>query len=181
MYIPSLPPLYRYLVATAIHIGIGTAFIHGFCMVYYLLTLICVGILGHSPTSWPPMFDNPWISQSLHEFWAKRWHQILRRTFLVYGGYPCQFLIGRTGLLFGAFIASGLFHECAMYTMGRGWDNRVIFFFACQGFGILFEKLLKKITGKKVDGWLGTAWVYFCIMILGQPCGERLKHNVISN
>lgn len=178
MFFSSLSPFYRYVVSTAIHIATGTAFIHGFCMVYYLVTVICVGIMGDSPKSWPPLFDNPWISESLHEFWAKRWHQILRRTFLVFGGFPCQYIFGKFGLLFGAFIASGLFHECAMYAMGRGWDDRVLLFFLGQGIAILLERTWRLVTGRRVGGWAGRVWVYFCIMILGQSCSEpQISHS----
>ena len=37
--------------------------------------------LGSSPVSWPPMFDRPFQSVSLADFWSRRWHAIFRRVF----------------------------------------------------------------------------------------------------
>lgn len=172
MFFQNIPPFSRYVVSTAIHLATGTAFIAGFSMVYDLTTLLCVGLLRHEPSSWPPILDNPWISHSLHEFWAKRWHQLLRQTFLVFGGYPGQFLFGKLGLVVGTFIASGLYHECAMYAMGRGWDWRVITFFAFQGVAVILERVWRVVTGRRVGGWPGRIWVYFCIFVMGQQCGK---------
>ena len=67
-----------------------------------------------SKQDWPPIFDNPWASQSLHELWGKRWHQLLRRTFLVCGGYPGYWIAGNTGMILGSFFASGMFHQIYM-------------------------------------------------------------------
>lgn len=172
IFFPGLPPLSRYFLSTCIHVATGTAFIAGFDMVYDLIVLFCVGVLGHVPSSWPPVMHNPWAAQSLHEFWAKRWHQLLRHTFLIYGGYPGYFVAGKAGLLIGTFLASGLYHECSMYSMGRGWDNRPIIFFLIQAIAILLEKLWRNVTGRRVKGIWGRSWVYFCIMVLGQQCGE---------
>lgn len=172
MFLPSLPPLQRYLLSTCVHVATGTAFIAGFSMVYDLVLLFSVGLLGHSPSSWPPVMENPWLATSIHEFWSKRWHQLLRHTFLVYGGYPGYFFLGRTGLLLGTFLALGLYHECAMYTMGRGWDIRPIIFFELQAIAVMLEKVWRRMAGKRVGGWPGIVWVYFCIMVLGQPCGK---------
>ncbi|KLO11802.1 hypothetical protein SCHPADRAFT_830503 [Schizopora paradoxa] len=170
MFLPWLPPLQRYALSTAIHFASGFALLTGFRMCYDLCTLIAVTALGHEPTSWPPPFENPWISTSLTEFWAKRWHQFLRQTFVVFGGHPGMWLGGRVGMVLGTFLASGLYHECAMVAMGREWDNTVPFFFALQGVCILLERAWKKLTGKRVGGWPGTLWVYFVIIVVGQPC-----------
>ncbi|TDL23297.1 hypothetical protein BD410DRAFT_747373 [Rickenella mellea] len=170
IFLPTLPPLYRYTVSTAIHIATGTAFIAGFGMVYDIITLIAVGLFGHKLSSWPPVFDNPWVSESLHEYWAKRWHQLLRQTFLVYGGYPGLLIGGKFGLVIGTFLASGFYHECAAYAMGRPWEWRPIIFFLLQGCCIILERVWRQVTGRRVGGWAGTAWVYFCIMVLGQIC-----------
>ncbi|KDQ62485.1 hypothetical protein JAAARDRAFT_149394 [Jaapia argillacea MUCL 33604] len=164
-------PLYqRYALSTAIHILTGSCILSGFIMVYDLLTLIDVGLLRHSPLSWPPIVENPWGTHSLHEFWAKRWHQILRQTFMVYGGIPGKWIAGNPGMVVGMFLASGMYHEYAIDTMGRGLDHRVTFFFCLQGVMMFLERFWRKFTGKRVEGWPGTIWVYFVIMVLGQPC-----------
>lgn len=174
-----LPPVQRYIVSTILHITTGIAFMAGFEMVYAISTLVGVGILHQSPLLWPPFLDHPFSSESLSEFWAKRWHQVLRRVFVVFGGYPAFWLgswvstdVAKASMLFGVFIASGLFHELTTYTMGGGFDNNIAFFFLWHAFAVLGERLWYKVTGRRVRGWIGLLWVYFCIMILGQPCGE---------
>ncbi|KAI0031067.1 hypothetical protein K488DRAFT_79290 [Vararia minispora EC-137] len=169
IFLPNLPPPQRYAVSTLIHFSTGCALLAGFGMVYDLCTLLAVGLLHHLPTSWPPVLDNPWVAQSLHEFWSRRWHQLLRQTFLVFGGWPGAAIAGDVGLVIGTFFASGMFHECTMYAMGREWDWRVPLFFVLQGFSVIGERVWRIVTGRRVDGWLGTLWVYIDIVVFGQP------------
>ena len=172
IFFPDVPQPTRFLLSTAIHILTGSALVAGFGMVYDLLTLLAVAVLGHSPAAWPPVMDSPWAAQSLHEFWAKRWHQLFRQTFLVFGGIPGRKVAGDVGLVLGTFLASGLFHECTILAMGGGWDSRVPLFFLLQGGSVLGERIWKRVTGRRVDGFLGRLWVYFDIIILGQPLGS---------
>lgn len=172
IFFSTLPLSVRYLVSTAIHTFTGIALVAGFSMVYDLITLFAVAVLDHSPSSWPPVMEQPWAAQSLHEFWAKRWHQLLRQTFLVFGGIPGRKIGGDVGLVLGTFLASGLFHECTILAMGREWDSRVPLFFLLQGGSVIGERVWKKVTGRRVDGPLGRLWVYFDIIILGQPLGS---------
>ena len=175
-----LPTVQRYAVSTTIHLMTGTMLLSGFETVYALMTLIGVGLFHQSPLLWPPPLDHPFSSDSLTAFWAKRWHQLLRRLFVIFGGYPGYWIgawiskeFAKVTMLFGVFTASGLYHELTTYTMGRGFDNNVTLFFVFQAVAALGERVWYKTTGKKVEGWIGLLWVYFCIMVLGQPCGEH--------
>lgn len=172
MFYSQLSIPLRYIVSTTIHILTGSALLAGFGMVYDLITLVAVVFFNSSLRSWPPVMDNPWISESMHEFWAKRWHQLLRQTFLVFGGYPGRLIAGSWGMVFGTFLASGLFHECAMYAMNRGYDHSATMFFAAQGPVLVFERLWRRATGKRVGGWIGRSWVYFIMFIAAQPMGK---------
>ncbi|KAG9315803.1 hypothetical protein JVU11DRAFT_3452 [Chiua virens] len=116
---PNLPILQRYLLSTAIHLGTGTCLIAGFEMIHGSATLLALVALSSSPEVWPPVMDNPWISDSLHVFWAKRWHQVLRQTFFIYGGFPGKWLAGDIGMLFGTFFASGMFTNVQHIYWGR--------------------------------------------------------------
>jgi hypothetical protein len=107
----------------------------------------------------------------MHAFWSKRWHQLFRQTFMVVGGYPGKRIAGDVGMVFGVFIASGLYHECGMYAMGRGFDHTVIVFFALQGPLLILERLWRHFTGRRVRGWMGRFWVYFILFIVAQPMG----------
>ena len=169
---PELPFLQRYVLSTVIHIATGSYILSGFQLFYSdLPTLIGVGLLSHEPSSWPPVVDNPWQSDSLHVLWSKRWHQLLRETFFVYGGFVGGFLAGSLGTLFGTFFGSGLYHEATAYALGRGFDCRGIYFFVLQAPLLLLERMWVHITGHRVSGIYGRLWVYFCIIILGQPLG----------
>ncbi|KAI0747967.1 hypothetical protein C8Q80DRAFT_1169337 [Daedaleopsis nitida] len=168
----DLPPIPRYTVSTALHICAGLFVIFGLSMGYNVLSLVAVGFFHQSPSLWPPFHDEPWRVSSLHEFWSKRWHQALRHTFLVYGGYPGRWLAGDIGMLLGTFLASGLFHEVGLYLGGETMDVRVIWFFLVQPFGILAEKSYRVITGKRVGGWLGWTWAVIFIVGFGQVCTD---------
>ncbi|KAG2066440.1 hypothetical protein BDR04DRAFT_1106624 [Suillus decipiens] len=165
----ELPFFYRYTLSTAIHVATGSCILAGFTLFYDLITIFAVLLLGSSPSAWPPVLDHPWQSDSLHIFWSKRWHQILREIFFVFGGFFGKIIAGKIGMLFGTFIGSGLYHECAAYALGRGFDTIVPLFFALQAPLLLCEKAWRKYTGYRVGGLYGRLWVYFCIIILGQP------------
>ncbi|KAJ3751675.1 hypothetical protein EV360DRAFT_89488 [Lentinula raphanica] len=169
MFYQDLPLPQRYLVSTTIHMLTGSALLSGFYMVYDLIALVAVWGCNDSPSSWPPVMDNPWTADSMHVFWAKRWHQLLKRTFVVYGGIPGAWIAGNIGALLGTFVASGLFHELAIYAMGRGFDPVVPLFFALQGPVLLLERLWRVVTGKRVGGWIGRLWVYLIMFVLAQP------------
>jgi len=154
--------LCRYVLA-------GSALLAGFGMAYDFNSVIAITFFESSPSSWPPVVDHPWGADSMHAFWSMHWHQLLRRTFMVFGGYPGKWLAGNTGMVLGAFVASGLFHECAMYSMARGFDHRGVTFFAIQGPFLIGERLWRKVSGRRVAGWSGRLWVYFCMFILAQP------------
>ncbi|KAI5988974.1 hypothetical protein EDD15DRAFT_2285592 [Pisolithus albus] len=165
---PELPILPRYILSTAVHIATGCMFM-GFDLLYDLFALVGVGLLYHDPSSWPPLMDHPWKSDSLHEFWAKRWHQVLRETFLVCGGSIGGAVAGNLGVVFGTFIGSGLFHELTVCSCGQGFDPQGMLFFVQQAPLLVLEKLWRHFTGYPVQGIYGRLWVYFCIVILGRP------------
>ncbi|KAI0071667.1 hypothetical protein K474DRAFT_1668788 [Panus rudis PR-1116 ss-1] len=168
IFLPELSPVPRYALSTLIHILVGKIIICALEGWYSLATFIAVGFLEHSPASWPPLFDQPWKADSLHDFWNKRWHQLLRRTFIVLGGIPGRAVAGRAGLVFGTFLASGLYHEYSMYLVNRGFDHRTTMFFVMQAAGILAEEAFRRFTGRRVSGWPGRIWTMISIIGLGQ-------------
>lgn len=165
----ELPFFYRYALSTAIHVATGSCILAGFELFYDFIAIFAVLLLESSPSAWPPVLDHPWQSDSLHIFWSKRWHQILREIFFVFGGFSGKVIAGKFGMLFGTFIGSGLYHEFAAYALGRGFDTIVPLFFMLQAPLLLCEKAWYKYTGYRVGGLYGRLWVYFCIIILGQP------------
>jgi hypothetical protein len=174
IFFTDLPLFSRYMLSTFLHTLAGSALIQGFGMVYSFVALLGVLLNLTPPVSWPALFEDPWRSSSLHTFWARDWHQLLRRTFLILGGLPAQWVFGDLGMLMGTFAASGGFHELTMYTMGRGLDWRTPAFFSSMGPLLIAERIWKRVTGRRVEGWLGRLWVYAVIFIWGQPMSALL-------
>ena len=172
LFLQNLPLGQRYAVSTALHLAIGLCVILGIEMWYDIASLVGVGLLNQPPSTWPPCHDRPWRTRSLHEFWSRRWHQILRHTFMIYGGYPGEWLAGGVGRLFGVFLASGIYHEVGFYLGGSSIDWKVIAFFVLQAVGILAEKSYTAYTGRRVGGWLGFSWAALFVVLLGQMCSE---------
>ncbi|KAH7885315.1 hypothetical protein F5I97DRAFT_1884429 [Phlebopus sp. FC_14] len=169
---PDLPIPKRYILSTAINLATGSCLVAGFEMVYGFITIFSITVLSSTPSMWPPIMDHPWRSDSLHIFWAKRWHQVLRETFFIYGGFLGKIMAGNLGMIFGTFLGSGIYHEFSAYTLGRGFDFRVVLFFVLQAPLLLLERLWRRISGRRVGGFYGRLWVYFCIVILGQPLAD---------
>ncbi|KAG0700012.1 hypothetical protein DFH29DRAFT_1080919 [Suillus ampliporus] len=174
----ELPFLYRYALSTAIHVATGTFILAVIDFFYDLATISAVFFLGSSPSAWPPVLDHPWQSDSLHIFWSKRWHQIVREAFFIIGGFFGRIIAGNIGMLFGIFIVSGLFHEFGAYALGRGFDTVVPLFFALQAPLLLCEKVWCKYTGYRVGGLYGRLWVYFCMIIVAQPLNSWLRRGL---
>jgi Membrane bound O-acyl transferase family len=195
IFLLELPPLQRYSLSTMISLMTGLVVIFAFQMWYNYFTLIGVGLLGHSPLSWPPLFNAPLKAQSVSSFWGARWHQLVRQSFFVYGGYPLQWLCataaslcrgkdskaarkaGEIGLVVGTFIGSGLFHGLGIWTMHagsgqkEGFDYQAPIYFTACSFAVLAERLFKMTTGKKVRGIWGWLWTAFWILIASQMMG----------
>jgi len=140
---------------------------------YLLLTLISVGLFGQSPSDWPPVYDKPWTSTSLNEYWTIRWHQLFRDCFISFGGKPIAFLTGRVGGVIGAFAASGLLHDFGLWGMGRGSDfQNVGGFFLMMGVGVILEHSWKAATGERVGGFFGFVWTMAWVLGWGQMLVE---------
>ncbi|GBE77539.1 hypothetical protein SCP_0104160 [Sparassis crispa] len=163
-----LSPLQRYAVSTGVHFAMGMLIMYGVGLVHDFNTMLAVGLLGHPPSAWPPVHDSPWKARSLHEFWAKRWHQGLRRVFVVTGGSVGTWIAGNAGMVIGTFLVSGLFHELSMYSFGRGLDHCTTLWFTLQGFGIVLEKVWKMLTSRKVGGVWGRLCTVLFVIVFGQ-------------
>ena len=175
MFYTHLPPIQRYFVSTIINLIFGLFGYLAITTTQVWMSAIGVGLLGQSPSDWPPLMDRPWLSTSLHEFWGRRWHQMMRRPLAILGGIPGEWIAGRVGMVLGVFIASGLFHEFSAYVLPGHLDHRVTLFFTLQAVGILAEDLYRKVTGQKSGGWLGRAWVALFVVGFGQLCGMSFQ------
>ncbi|KAF8640260.1 hypothetical protein AX16_010155 [Volvariella volvacea WC 439] len=147
----TLPPLHRYARSTLIGALSGLTVYSAITAAYLLFTLVGITLLGQHPSQWPPVFDSPWRSTSLTDFWAKRWHQIFRDNFISVGAYPLSLLIGRVGGVLGAFFISGVLHNFGLWGMGRGAEfSSMGGYFLVMGVGLILEGVWKKIMAKPV-------------------------------
>ncbi|TFY65563.1 hypothetical protein EVG20_g5527 [Dentipellis fragilis] len=159
IYDASLPLHFQALKILFINICAGIV-VWSAVDVLYLATAIpsCL-FLGYSTSAWPPISNRPWLSESLADFWGRRWHQSFRQIFLAIGYRPFYRYLGNAGGVFGAFAVSALLHDLGMWGSGRGTEFwSVGGFFLMMGVGAVLEGLWERATGRKVCGSLGWAW-----------------------
>ncbi|GLB34466.1 putative membrane bound O-acyl transferase family protein [Lyophyllum shimeji] len=162
----DLPPILRYSKSTLL-VFLSGLFTYSFLQAGHDLSTLCgILVFRQDPSLWPPAFEAPWLSTSLTEFWARRWHQFFRDIFASVGGEPMLLLgLGRPGALLGAFFVSAVVHNFGMWGIGRGAEfMRVGGFFVINGVGVVLEHIWRAITGYRVGGWFGRLWVYVWIV-----------------
>lgn len=137
---------------------------------YHFLAILCTILFQHHPSQWPPLFDSPWLSTSLSELWGRRWHQMMRELLVTLGIRPFNYLFGRLGGLFGAFLVSGIFHDIELRSFGRGGNSvAIIGFWVMNSVGVVLERVWKKSTGRPVGGALGRMWTFGWLALWGVP------------
>ncbi|KAF8632235.1 hypothetical protein AX15_001987 [Amanita polypyramis BW_CC] len=159
IYDMSLTPIPRYLRSSGICVMAGLTFYSSIQVYYDIGTLIGIVVLRQYPSQWPPIFQYPWLADSLSDFWARRWHQLFRDCFVALGYKPMSAVAGRAGGVLGAFFISGILHDFGLWGMGNGMEpSRVSIFFLMMGIGVVLENAWKDRTGYKVGGILGKVW-----------------------
>ncbi|KAI6151254.1 hypothetical protein BKA82DRAFT_4125654 [Pisolithus tinctorius] len=135
---------------------------------YDIGTFIGVAVFQQDPAQWPPLFDAPWKATSLYDFWGYRWHQLVRRTLIVLGGWPLGFVFGRVGYVVGSFLASGVLHNVVLATLNCGveWWTMLLSF-GMMALGIIIEHTFTQMTGRKVGGWIGRVWTMAWLLVWG--------------
>jgi alginate O-acetyltransferase complex protein AlgI len=107
-----------------------------------------------------PLFRSPLKSESLSDFWSRRWNlafvEMDRLLFL----RPLRKRWGARGAIFGVFIISGLFHGMGIsYPAGAGWGGPMLYFL---GHGLLVTLVEPKIKSRILRRLL----VWLAILIL---------------
>lgn len=163
----TLPPILELLRAMLVSFLTPVAVYFGMQHIYHFLAIVCVTVLHHHPSQWPPLFDSPLFSTSLNQLWARRWHQVMHDSVLTLGVQPFTFLFGRVGGLFGAFLVSGFFHNLDLGR--RGYSVACLTFWVMNAVGVILERLWKKTTGRLVDGVWGWMWMAAWLLLWGVP------------
>jgi len=126
---------------------------------YHISMLVGRVLLRQAAWQWPPLFDRPWTSTSIKDFWGFRWHQFFRHMFVIFGSRPGCALLGRPGALVGAFTVSAVMHDVGTWGVGRGTEFCTVGgFFLLMGVGAALEHGFKQVTGRRVGGLWGWAW-----------------------
>ncbi|MBS1703795.1 MAG: membrane bound O-acyl transferase family-domain-containing protein [Armatimonadetes bacterium] len=89
-----------------------------------------------------PLFDAPWRSTSLLDFWSRRWNRPFVEMNRIFFTPFLTRTVGVRGAIFGTFLISGILHELAIsYPAGAGWGGPLAYF-ALQGLLVLIERRL---------------------------------------
>jgi hypothetical protein len=138
----------------------GGVWAHTFIDSMYYVGAVVGRIVFRQPASlWPRVSNKPWMSTSIHEFWSVRWHQLLRHLFVTFGARPGGMLFGKPGAFIGAFAVSAILHHVCLWGLGNGTEFVTAGgFFLLMGVGAALEEAFKKVTGLRVQGWIGWLW-----------------------
>jgi alginate O-acetyltransferase complex protein AlgI len=116
-----------------------------------------------------PLMNWPVRSESLSEFWGKRWNTAFRDLTHRYLFRPLAARLGpRVGLAAG-FLFSGVVHDLVISVPAGGGYSWPTLYFVIQGIGLLAER---SRTGKRLG--LGSGWrgrVFTAVVVAGPAYG----------
>ncbi len=137
-----------------------------------------------------PLMQWPILSESLAEFWGRRWNLAFRDLTHRFLFQPLRRPLGPTGSLLVGFFVSGLIHDLVISVpAGGGWGWPTLYFLL-QGAGIVLERsrLGRRCgLGRGLRGWLYCAavillpspWLFHRPFVVGvilpflQACGVQ--------
>lgn len=179
IFLPSLHPVFRYSYSFIITYLTGHIIPFYYTYIYDVCSIIMVGIFNDSPEMYPPMFDSPWTATSVSSFWGKTWHQMVRQTFFIMGGFPLQYIfallhpaLASTGLLIGTFLGSGIFHSLVLLAMDGKLGYNTLSYFMFQAIIVASERILYVNTGYKPRGFVGHLWSLLSVVGTAQYLGK---------
>jgi hypothetical protein len=130
--------------------------------IFYLIALVWESIGVHAE----PIMQRPLQSESLSEFWGKRWNLSFRTLSHKLVFRPLQRRYGIVAATLGAFLISGLVHELVISVPARAGYGLPTAYFLVQGLGVIVER---SQTGKRLGlegGMRGRIWM---ALIAGGP------------
>jgi hypothetical protein len=109
------------------------------------------------------LFRAPWRSQSLSEFWSRRWNLAFSEMTAIAVYRPLEDRVGRGPALLAGFVLSGLLHEVAISLPVRAGFGLPLLYFLLHGVLVLSERSLSR-AGLPLVGWLGRTWTLFWVL-----------------
>ncbi|KAJ7757191.1 membrane bound O-acyl transferase family-domain-containing protein [Mycena maculata] len=144
----------------------------GLALPHQAASIVCVAIGVSLPQDWPPLFGGLADAASVRTFWARCWHQLLRRSLSAHGKFVSSTLLrlppGTASTcvqIVIAFILSGVVHYLGESVPLRPRRERSgsLIFFGIQPLGIAAEVLvahLARRVGVRGSRAIGCAWVF---------------------
>ncbi|KAJ6550967.1 membrane bound O-acyl transferase family-domain-containing protein [Mycena vulgaris] len=128
----------------------------GLTLPHYAASIVCVALGISRPQDWPPLFGSLADAASVRTFWARGWHQIIRRSLCAHGNYAAHTLLrlphGSAAAscvqISIAFALSGVLHYLGeTIAIGPGRSGSLLFF-GIQPAAIALETLVASLRGK---------------------------------
>ncbi len=105
----------------------------------------------------PRLFAAPLATQSLGEFWSKRWNLAFSEMTAIAIYRPLAGRCGRAAALLAGFGVSGLLHELAISVPVRQGFGLPLLYFLAHGGLVLLERQRARLR-QPVRGWPGRIW-----------------------
>ncbi|KAJ7088163.1 membrane bound O-acyl transferase family-domain-containing protein [Mycena epipterygia] len=152
----------------------------GLSLAHYAASIVCVALGVSRPQDWPPLFGDWADVASIRTFWARGWHQSLRRSLGAHGDYISRVLLrlppGSVAALWvqicTAFALSGVVHYLAeSVALGPAGRSGSLIFFGIQPAAIALEMFVAALSRRAgvalppaISRALGYVWVFgwFC-------------------
>ena len=172
---PAVGPAHRLAGVLANGVS-GAAFLQ---LVHVTMSVLAVGVLGHAPRAWPPLFGDVRRVWSLRRLWGYCWHQMLRSSLVPWGAAACRLLRLPPGSLAAsavvvtiAFALSGTGHALAMHTTDPALGAGALCFFLLQAVGIVLENLVCLAYARARCRWAGDGAAGDTEQALGRAIGR---------
>jgi hypothetical protein len=112
-----------------------------------------------------PIMSKPILSETLSEFWGKRWNLGFRQLAHDLIFRPLHRRIGITGAGLLVFVASGLVHDLVISLPAGGGYGLPTGYFMVQGLGVTLER---SVLGRQLGLQKGLpAWLFMAIVTAG--------------
>ncbi len=113
-----------------------------------------------------PIFNQPLMSQSLTEFWGKRWNRAFSEMTSLAVYRPVRTAGGNSLAVVAAFVFSGVLHELAISVPVQANYGLPTLYFVVHGIGIVIENrwaVFRSII--QPNPWLARLWTFAWIIV----------------
>lgn len=135
-------------------------------ILHFGLLSISAGIWRFSGVNTGYLFRSPLKSNSLTEFWSRRWNLAFSEMTSIAIYRPLKAKIGQTEAVFASFAFSGILHEIALSVPVNSGFGFPFLYFLIHGCLVIFEKLLINnrilILQQRV---IRKIWVFFWLVV----------------